>query len=71
MPLSDQETNELVRCEQIFADRTRPFYEWGRALARIKKSRLFGETQKTFEEYCQQRWHISRFQSYRLMIESD
>lgn len=67
MPLSDQENNELVRCEQVFADRRRPFYEWGRALAMIKKGKLFRGSQKTFEEYCRQRWHISRFHAYRLI----
>lgn len=52
--LSDTERARLAECEQIICDRTLPFYEWGRALATIKKRRLFREAHRTFDEYCRE-----------------
>lgn len=66
-PLTKAEKEELARCEQIFAHRTKPFYEWGRVLKTIKEGRLFRESQKTFGEYCSKRWQLHRSYAHRLI----
>jgi DNA-binding CsgD family transcriptional regulator len=66
-PITDARKKELARWEQIFADRMRPFYEWGQALATIKDGKLFRWAHRTFEEYCTKRWRMSRVHAYRLI----
>ena len=70
-PLTYDERLELALCEQVFADRTRPFYEWGRALANIQRSKLFRASHRTFAEYCGKRWSVDRTYVHRLIRASE
>jgi hypothetical protein len=57
----------LERCERAIAGGLKAFFEVGRALAMIRDSRLYRQSYASFQEYCQERWSISRFYGYRLM----
>jgi hypothetical protein len=41
------------------------FIEVGRALERIRDQRLYRESHNTFEDYCKDRWGITRAHAYR------
>jgi hypothetical protein len=43
------------------------FMEIGEALLEIRDSRLYRANFKTFEEYCRERWKMSKPQAYRLV----
>jgi hypothetical protein len=43
------------------------FLEVGTALAVIRDSKLYRQTHKTFESYCQERWGWNRNRAYELM----
>lgn len=43
------------------------FYEVGNALLQIRDSRLYREQYKTFEEYCREKWNLSRPRAYQLI----
>ena len=43
------------------------FVEVGRALAEIRDQRLYRASHRTFEEYCHERWLLSRTRAYRLI----
>jgi hypothetical protein len=70
-PLSKAEKKDLTRFEDEIGkalDRARDgFIEAGTKLARIRDARLYRETHATFEDYCLQRWGISRPRAYQLI----
>lgn len=43
------------------------FYEVGAALCAIRDGRLYRQTHDTFEDYCRDRWNISRVHAHRLI----
>lgn len=47
------------------------FYEVGAALLDIRDKRLYRETHKTFEDYCQQRWGMTPQHAGRLITAAD
>jgi hypothetical protein len=57
----------LADCEQRIERGLRGFREIGEALAEIRDSRLYRATHATFEDYCEQRWNLSRRHSYQLI----
>ncbi len=40
------------------------FVEVGQALAEIRTAKLYKDTHSTFEDYCQERWSMSRAFAY-------
>jgi hypothetical protein len=65
--LSDAEQCELAVCESVIERNLAAFYEMGQALQRIRDERLYRQTHGTFEEYCGERWGISRPRAYQLI----
>lgn len=55
--LSYDEQHERERLERLVE---RAFYEAGRALFELREQRLYRNTHKTFEEYCQDRFAFTR-----------
>lgn len=58
--LTPQESDRLRDCEETIEHGLQTFYEVGCALAEIRDSRLYRATYGSFENYCQERWGISR-----------
>jgi hypothetical protein len=57
--LSVTERAVLLECEDVVRKGLKSFVAVGNALARIRDSRLYRETFRTFEEYCLAVWDIS------------
>lgn len=58
----------LVECEAVIERGLKSFVEVGQALARIKDEDLYKQLGYTrFEDYCRQRWDISRPRAYQLL----
>lgn len=71
MKLSVTQRDELDRLEATIETGLRTFYEVGAALLRIRDGRLYLETHETFEEYCRERWEMTRSRAFRLIGASD
>ena len=63
--LSHREKLLLADCEKTIEAGLKVFYEVGRALLTIRDLKLYRESHTTFEQYCKERWHISRQHAYR------
>jgi hypothetical protein len=66
-PLTLEERRELEKCERTIAKGLKTFFEVGNALIKIRIRKLYRAEFATFEAYCTQRWHMSRFHAYRLI----
>jgi hypothetical protein len=64
-PLDDGERARLKELEAIVEQGLQTFYEVGKALEEIRDQRLYRETHKTFEAYCQNRWSLARRTAYQ------
>ena len=60
--LASQNLQEL---ETIIETGLRTFVEVGEALLEIRDRRLYRESHKTFEDYCRERWGMSRIYAHR------
>lgn len=58
--LNETETLELISLEATVEKGLRAFWKIGQALRLIRDKRLYRENYPTFEEYCLNRWEISR-----------
>jgi len=67
LQLSDQEAITLDRCEAVIKSGLEKFHEVGRALLTVREGELYRAEYKTFEEYCERRWSMSRNYGTRLM----
>lgn len=67
LPLTTDETRRLKECERVIQRGLATFYEVGNALAEIRESRLYRISYATFEDYCRERWQMSRFYAHRLI----
>lgn len=65
LPLSDDEKADLAKLEVIVTAGLKTFWEVGRALRQIRDRGLYRDTHKTFEDYCEERWEMSRAEAYR------
>jgi hypothetical protein len=54
------ERARLQELESIVEHGLQTFYEVGKALDEIREQKLYRETHKTFEAYCQQKWGMAR-----------
>ena len=61
------EQNELQQCEAVIEKGLRTFVDVGGALLKIRDSKLYRQDYSTFEEYCQEKWNISRPRAYQLI----
>ena len=65
--LTTTEQTELVENESVIERGLKTFHEVGNALLSIRDKRLYRQAFKTFEEYCDKRWQISRPRAFQLM----
>lgn len=65
--LNVAERTRLQELESIVEHGLQTFYEVGKALDEIRKQKLYRETHKSFEAYCQQKWAIARRTAYRFI----
>lgn len=66
-PLTKQESKRLKDCEEAIERGLQTFYEVGSALAEIRDARLYRIAYPTFEDYCFEKWGISRRRGYELI----
>lgn len=57
----------LAGCEARIETGLKSFADVGQALAEIRDSRLYMLSHTTFEDYCAQRWDMSRSRAYQLV----
>lgn len=67
LPLTPDEARRLKQCEKIIERGLATFFEVGNALAEIRESRLYRLSYASFEDYCRERWQMSRFYAHRLI----
>lgn len=58
--LTPAEQDHLRHLEGLIGPGLETFVLVGEALAEIRDLRLYGETHRTFEDYCGERWGISK-----------
>ena len=61
------ELDELQRCESVIETGFQTFVEVGSALLKIRDDRLYRSSHGTFENYCSERWELSRPRAYQLI----
>jgi hypothetical protein len=66
-PLTTQQTKRLTTLETVIGKGLGTFIDVGNALSEIRDSRLYRQQFKSFQEYCETRWDMSRQQAYRLI----
>ena len=66
--LTTKESSELSACEEVIQRGLSNFIEVGNALAKIRDRKLYrGGEWDTFEDYCREKWGMSRIHAFRLM----
>src|SRR4051812_18679653 len=70
-PLSVEEQAVLRRCELTVINGRTVVLRVGNALREIRDGRLYRERAQTFEEYCRERFKLSRPHAYRLIGAAD
>jgi hypothetical protein len=65
--LTATESSALAEHEAVIERGIQTFYEVGTALADIRNRKLYRADHGTFEDYCQQRWQMSRSYAYRMI----
>ena len=65
--LSPNDARTLDKLEEVIDRGLKTFYEVGEALLMIRDNRLYRVTYATFEEYCQERWQMTRQHVNRLI----
>jgi hypothetical protein len=66
-PLSASEKEIFERMEGVVQSHLESFSKAGDALVAIRDGRLYRETHGTFEDYCRERWEMSKTQANRLI----
>ena len=64
--IADLTEEEWCELQQLEEEIEKAFYRAGKALETIRAKKLYQATAKTFEEYCQRRFGLSRRQPYYL-----
>lgn len=65
--LTAAERERLAELEAAIARGVRSFVDTGRALLDVQQSRLYRESHRSFEDYCRERWDLSRSRAYQLI----
>jgi hypothetical protein len=63
--LTTDEAGRLEELETVIAENFQGFYAVGCALAEISASRLYRQEHVTFEDYCRERFEVSRQSAYQ------
>lgn len=58
--VTDAERGRLAECEAVIERGLKTFVDVGNALLEIRDSRLYRAEFGTFEDYCRQRWNLSK-----------
>lgn len=66
-PLATAEQDTLARCEAVIGEGLQTYIEVGRAMAIIRDDKLYRQHYDTWEEYCVDRWGMSRQRAYQLI----
>lgn len=66
-PLSSPEAARLTELETVVGRGLDTFVGVGTALAEIRDSRLYRQVAGTFEDYCRERWNLSKRYAYDLI----
>ena len=65
------ESQRLTQLETDIGEGLKTFMKVGTALLEIRDARLYRQDYNTFEEYCQERWNLSKTHSNRLIAASE
>jgi hypothetical protein len=65
--LTKKEKQALTECEGVIEAGLHKFLEVGTALLKIRDGRLYRATHTTFDDYCRERWCITRGHAYSIM----
>lgn len=65
--LTTTEQTELAENESVIERGLKTFHEVGNALIAIRDKRLYRQTFKTFEDYCQQKWGLGERRAYQFI----
>jgi len=65
--LAPSEQKQLEDCEAVIGAGWDNFVKVGQALATIRRQKLYRQSFKTFEEYCNRKWHYTRTHANRLI----
>ncbi|HUY25672.1 MAG TPA: hypothetical protein VMV09_10285, partial [Candidatus Saccharimonadales bacterium] len=65
--LGDIEVTRLGACEKVIERGLASFVEVGEALLTIRDNRLYRSSFSTFEDYCKDRWGITRQRAHQLI----
>lgn len=65
--LAPSESKRLQELEIVIETGKQTFVAVGNALAEIRDGRLYKATHKTFEDYCQTKWGLSRPRAYQMI----
>lgn len=66
-PLTPAEADQLAHDEAIIEAGIAGFLKVGMALCRIRDQRTYRATHATFEDYVDDRWHMSKTRAYQLI----
>jgi hypothetical protein len=69
--LDQEQRRELIRLESEIEWAAKSFVHIGEALQKIREGRLYRETDRTFEEYCKNRWQMGWNICYKLMAAAE
>lgn len=69
--LSPDEESDRLLLERKIEKALKAFYEAGLALREIRDRRLYRDVYQTFEEYCRERFNLSRRRPYQLIQAAD
>ncbi len=67
MATNNVTSGRLAALEAIIERGMKTFVEVGNALLEIRDSRLYRESFATFDEYCRERWKMSRIHAHRMI----
>lgn len=65
--LTVRETTRLAELEQVVERGLATFVDVGLALMEVRDARLYRATHATFEDYCRERWRMSRIRAHQLI----
>lgn len=65
--LSAAEKTTLAKHEEVIQHHFESFKDAGNALVAIRSGKLYRETHATFDDYCRERWEMSKTQANRLI----
>lgn len=65
--LTTTQAEELQTHERVISEGLQTFYDVGAALMAIRDSRLYRANHRNFEDYCRERWNMTRMRASQLI----